>query len=174
MQKQFLWVAIIVIVLGGGYWWWQSQNTGVEEMTESDSEITDDSGSVQDAIKGGAVMEDGVLEDAGAGTSSDAPLAATVTYNGSSFSPAKVTIKKGGAVTWTNIGDTSMWVASAQHPTHTVYAGTSLQEHCAAGVNNAFDQCAGGDSYSFIFDKVGTWNYHDHLHASIYGSVVVE
>ena len=67
-----------------------------------------------------------------------------------------------------------MWVASAQHPSHTVYAGTARQEHCPDTADTAFDQCAGESSgYSFTFEKVGTWNYHDHLNATVFGKVIV-
>lgn len=101
-------------------------------------------------------------------------MSATVTYSASGFSPSEVTIKKGGTVTWTNSSGGQMWIASAQHPSHVVYAGTSREEHCPDATGAAFDQCAGstGD-YSFTFQKVGTWNYHDHLNAQKFGKVVV-
>ena len=168
MFKQFLTAIIVVAVLGVGYWWWQGQNTGSNE-TVSESEMMENDSSVQGAIEDGAMMEDGMINDTGA----SAPMSAAVSYNGASFSPAKVTIKRGGTVTWTNDGETSMWVASAQHPTHAVYAGTNLQQHCATEANDSFDQCRGGDVYSFTFDKVGTWNFHDHLHTNVFGSVEV-
>ena len=98
---------------------------------------------------------------------------ATITYNGDSFSPKEVLIRKGGTVTWVNASGGQMWVASAQHPSHTVYSGTSRQEHCPDTSGTAFDQCAGGNNYTFTFDKVGTWNYHDHLNATAFGSVTV-
>ena len=150
-------------MFGGGYWWWQS-NANPEVPQETESEMMEVQGVMEDGVVKETMMEDGV---------SSAPMSASVSYNGSSFSPVKISIKKGGTVTWTNTGDTSMWVASAQHPTHTVYAGTNLEEHCASGANDSFDQCKAGDSYSFTFDKVDTWNYHDHLHASVFGSVEV-
>src|SRR3989344_2061174 len=165
MQKQLLWAVVIVVVLGGAYWWWQGNATSVVP----ESEIIDESDATTNGTNNGAMMEDGSVAE----TTSGSPMSATVSYSGASFMPAKITIKKGGTITWTNTGDTSMWVASAQHPSHIVYDGTNLQEHCASGANDAFDQCKGGDSYSFTFEKVGTWNYHDHLHASVFGSVEV-
>jgi len=166
-MKQFLTAVIIVAIAGGAYWWWQNQNTATNgEMMDSGSETTGND-SMQDAIDDGAMMEDGVVGGSAASQS------ATISYNGTGFSPNQVTIKKGGTATWTNTGSGDMWVASAQHPTHTVYAGTSLQEHCPGGTADAFDQCKAGDSYSFTFDKVGTWYFHDHINASAFGSVVV-
>jgi len=177
MTKQFLIAVGIVIVLGGAYFLWQGgavpeemgQNPGFGSPSEplnTNGAMNNSEGQIPDTTSGEEATESGQ-------STTDAPMAATVTYNGSSFSPAKVSIKKGGTIMWTNTGDTSMWVASAQHPTHTVYAGTNLEEHCGTGANDSFDQCKAGDSYSFTFDKVGTWNYHDHLHASVFGSVEV-
>jgi len=105
-----------------------------------------------------------------------APMSATVTYDGSSFSPASVTIAKGGTVNFVDSAGSSMWVASGQHPTHTTYDGTSESVHCAAGYSGAapFDQCGTGASYSFTFTKVETWGYHDHRNASAHGTVIVQ
>jgi len=172
MTKQFLIALIVVLVLGGGYWWWQNQDTSAENDGDAGTEINDDTGSLGDGIGDGAVMEDGVIPD-GSDASSDVPLSATVSYNGSGFSPATVTIKKGGMVSWSNTGGASMWVASAQHPTHMGYDGTNLEEHCPDNSGASFDQCKSGNSFSFIFNKTGTWRYHDHMNASAFGSVVV-
>lgn len=101
-------------------------------------------------------------------------MSAAVTFDGSSFSPASVTIAQGGTITWTSTAG-PLWVASDPHPIHNGYDGTTMQQHCASGYTGAtpFDQCTGGTTYSFTFNKVGTWGYHDHLEASIMGSVTV-
>ncbi len=67
-----------------------------------------------------------------------------------------------------------MWVASNQHPTHTLYAGTALSEHCPDGSALAFDQCHTGTTYSFKFDKAGTWQYHNHSNSSEGGAITVK
>ena len=100
----------------------------------------------------------------------------TVAYTDTGFSPTSVTIPVGGTVTFVNQSSKKMWVASAMHPTHTLYSGTSLSQHCPDTAGTAFDQCAegvAGTSYSFTFDKAGTWKYHEHLDATTFGSVVV-
>jgi hypothetical protein len=72
-----------------------------------------------------------------------------------------------------------MWVASAMHPGHAVYNGTSLSEHCKNKKPNSteiFDQCVGikpGESWSFTFTKEGEWKYHDHITSGRYGTVNV-
>ncbi len=107
------------------------------------------------------------------------PLApVTVTYTDSGFSPASVTVTQGQTVIWVNQSSHSMWVASAVHPTHTVYGGTNKNAHCAEGYTGSmpFDECAAvtsGSSYSFTFDKVGDWKYHNHANVADFGSVTV-
>ena len=101
-------------------------------------------------------------------------------YTDAGFSPQTITITAGETVLWTNRSSKLMWVASAKHPDHTVYDGTSLAEHCADGALKAgatsFDQCTAvvkGSTYSFVFDKLGTWKYHDHVNATKFGTVIV-
>lgn len=94
-----------------------------------------------------------------------------VQYDGLAFSPNMITIKKGETVTFINNGKNPMWVASAMHPTHTVYPAKG------GCLGSTFDACRGygaGSSWEFTFDEVGSWGYHDHLNASAWGKVVVE
>jgi plastocyanin len=114
----------------------------------------------------------GVSADINAGvTTGSVPTSATVTLTANGFSPKSVTIKKGGTITWKNSGTGSMWVASAQHPTHTAYDGTTLAQHCPSG--DSFDQCKNGTTYSFAFDQAGSWNYHNHSNTSQFGTIIV-
>ena len=100
-----------------------------------------------------------------------------VTYIDSGYSPSTLTIKVGDTVTWKNQSSHGMWTASAMHLSHTVYSGTSLQQHCPDSTNNSFDECKSdepGSSWSFTFTKKGTWGYHNHVKASDFGKVVVQ
>ena len=100
----------------------------------------------------------------------------TVRYTDDGFSPKDITVDIGRSVTWVNESSKEMWIASAMHPTHSVYGGTTLSEHCAADATGSFDACRGlkaGESYTFTFDKAGEWKYHDHIDASKFGSVTV-
>jgi plastocyanin len=156
-MKNFLWALGIVVILGGGYYLWQNN---------SSAPVAVDTGSNP------VVTPTPTPSPTPAPT---APLSATITYNGDSFSPQEVLIRKGGTVTWVNSSGGQMWVASAQHPSHIVYAGTSRAEHCPDVSGTAFDQCAGQTgNYSFKFEKAGTWGYHDHLNSSLFGKVIVE
>jgi plastocyanin len=85
----------------------------------------------------------------------------SITENG--FVPATITVKKGTVVTWTNNHEeVAHQVASNPHPTHTDLDGLEsegLDEH---------------DKYSFQFNKVGTFSYHDHISPLLGGTVIVE
>lgn len=100
-----------------------------------------------------------------------------VIYTDSGYAANTITIKKGETVTWKNNSKFSMWTASAVHPTHKAYPGTNI---ALCGTNTLvaiFDACKGydsGDSWSFKFDSVGTWGYHNHSNSSHWGKVVVE
>lgn len=86
-----------------------------------------------------------------------------VVYNTQGFSPESITVKKGETVVFENKTGKRASVASNDHPTHLLYP--------------EFDQyktdARGKDEFRFTFEKVGTWGYHDHLNASVRGTVIV-
>ncbi len=101
----------------------------------------------------------------------------TVTYTDAGFSPKSVQVAAGSSVTFVNNSSHRMWVAANNHPSHTLYDGTNLQQHCSAGASTSFDECstaANGGIYSFTFAKAGTFAYHNHTQASDSGTVVVK
>lgn len=151
------WVILVVIVLiiAGLGWWYYSQPIA-PAASPAPTGVT---GSVTTAPT----------------TLSSSPMNAAVTYGAGGFSPQKVTVKRGGSVTWTNEGSGTMDVASAAHPTHSVYDGTTRAQHCAAGYSGdkPFDQCTAGNTYTFTFQKTGTWAYHNHNNVGHFGTVEV-
>ncbi|KKQ25287.1 MAG: hypothetical protein US62_C0002G0032 [Candidatus Woesebacteria bacterium GW2011_GWA1_37_8] len=78
------------------------------------------------------------------------------------FSPQTVTLKAGTKVNWTNKSGKTATVNSADHPTHLKYPALNL--------GNFSD----GETLSLVFDKPGTYGYHNHLDSSQYGKIVVE
>lgn len=74
------------------------------------------------------------------------------------FSPSQITVKKGEAVTWTN-NDT---VA------HTVTDDLSD----VGGPNSGTVEP--GQSYTFTFEKTGSFQYHCKIHTSMRGTIVVQ
>lgn len=94
-----------------------------------------------------------------------------INYTDEGFSPATLQIKKNETVTFKNKSSSSMWPASAMHPTHQVYPTTG------GCLGSTFDACKGvqpGDSWSFKFEVVGSWKYHDHLTPQDRGTINVE
>ena len=102
--------------------------------------------------------------------------ATVVTYTESGFQPQEITVEQGETVVWESSSSRPMWVGSDQHPVHTEYAGTSLNEHCNNGdqTSKAFDQCSSGDRFTFTFEKTGEWGYHNHRYSQHTGTVTVE
>ena len=181
MQNTWLWIVGIVVVVVGGFIWWQSsQGTAPSvELTPTTSETVNTvPSSPADTASTDTTTNTTNETNTTTGTndtSPSTPTSATVTYTDSGFSPSSVTIKKGGTVKFVDQRNGSMWIGSAPHPAHTGYDGTSRTTHCAPGYTGPapFDQCSPGASYSFTFDKVGTWPYHDHMNSSSFGKVVV-
>ena len=85
-----------------------------------------------------------------------------VAIQGFAFNPPAITVSVGDTVTWTNQDSVPHDVASDPHPTHTDLPGLR------SGTLNP------GQSYSFTFDKAGTWSYHCHLHPTMKGAVTVQ
>jgi plastocyanin len=170
-------VLVAILVIGAaGYWY-----TTIEQPAQSPNTTTttNDNPNGADYSPNGGTSSGGgtgVNADINAGvTTGSIPTSATVIYSASGFSPASVTIKKGGTVTFINQGGGPMSVASNQHPSHSVYDGTSRAQHCAVGYTGAapFDQCSVGTSFSFTFTKVGVWGYHNHMGTQDTGTVTV-
>lgn len=109
--------------------------------------------------------------------STPAASPAVVSYRDGGYFPQVINVAKGTAVTFRNDSQRQMWPASAKHPTHEVYDGTSLSQHCPSPDNSAFDACRGvnpGESWTFVFHRSGSWKYHDHLNPAFTGTVAVE
>lgn len=165
MNKYILGIVALIIIGGGAYYFLSKENPaymGHDEASESESHDHDMDMSAGDDADTGEVAATG--EDV------------VITYTDDGFSPSQVSVKAGTRVVFKNESSRDFWPASAQHPTHIVYSGTSLSEHCGDVEDVSFDACekvAPGESYSFVFTKVGEWGYHDHLRANETGKVVV-
>lgn len=147
-------IVIIVLIIGGVYY-----------LTRSN---------------GPAPMPDQTVAPKSTETANLVPTSANmieITANG--YSQSEIKIKKGDTVTWINKDSVPHWPASAAHPTHRVYPDSDIQKCGTAEQAGIFDACKGlasGESFSFKFDQVGTWKYHDHVKpvAPFFGSVIVE
>lgn len=79
------------------------------------------------------------------------------------FVPDKITIKKNQTVVFVNESKDDRWPASNIHPTHQIYSEFDPKKSIPPKT-----------SWSFKFDKVGIWRFHDHLFPSLTGSITVE
>jgi plastocyanin len=79
------------------------------------------------------------------------------------FSPSTLTVQSGDEVTFENLSDDDKWPASNVHPTHELYPEFDAKKAVLPG-----------ESYSFTFERPGSWGYHDHLNAGVQGTIVVE
>jgi len=153
-------IAVIIVIVGG--WFLLSSTPASAPQTATTEEIP--------------VTASTTTTTTTTTTTSSTVTGATVVYTNQGFSPSSVIVPLGTTVTFINQSTGNMWVASAMHPTHIVYSGTSLSQHCPDTTNSAFDECAAdapGSSFSFTFNKEGAWKYHNHVNASQFGTVIV-
>lgn len=146
MKKTFVIILILVVVVLGSYFVLKNQEAQAPttEIGDTSMPSEDDSSQMNQSV---------------------------VTYTDTGYSPSTLTIKAGTTVTFANDSFMSMWTASAVHPTHAVYPTTG------GCLGSTFDACKGvlpGETWSFKFDEVGSWKYHDHLTPTFYGTIVVK
>ena len=80
-----------------------------------------------------------------------------------SFTPATLRIKVGQSVNWTNKDDAVHQIYADPHPTH-----TSIPELYSDPLNK-------GDSFSYTFDKKGTYSFHEEMNPLVLkGTIIVE
>ena len=89
--------------------------------------------------------------------------AVTIHYRNGAFVPKVVTVEVGWTVAFSNESDQPFWPASNIHPTHHIYP-----EFDAKG------SVPPGESWTFTFDRPGTWRYHNHLFPEAGGGVSVQ
>lgn len=100
------------------------------------------------------------------------PFDVLITYTDAGFSPRDVTVTSGQRIRFLNASNHETWPASGIHPTHSLYP----EKESTDCLGSSFDSCyplKGGEFFDFTFYYVGTWTFHDHLHAYQSGSVIV-
>lgn len=110
--------------------------------------------------------------------SSDVGGGREVVYSNDGFSPKELTIKKGDTVTFRNESSRVTWPATAIHPSHKAYPGSDIRKCLDDELNkDIFDSCGDvqpSEEWSFQFQEVGTWRYHDHRRVSETATIIVE
>lgn len=105
---------------------------------------------IQDWIGGGGevALVGGLSTEAGPNLSPQHVI--SMTREG--FGPSEIEIRRGDIVQWVNNDSVDHWPASDLHPTHGIYPEFDPQQPIPPGA-----------SWSFKFEKSGTWRMHDHL-----------
>lgn len=113
-----------------------------------------------------AFLWNDTVDNADTGATSDDMAAEAdhvVTYEGNQFQPSQITVQVGDMVAFTNESEQDVWPASDVHPQHTELPGF-----------DAMGSVAPGETYTYTFEEVGEWGYHDHLSETTTGVVIVE
>lgn len=176
MNKIIIGVLALVLLGGGVYFYASNQgflSGGEEEHTDDDSH-SHDGEEMHDEMNDEGMEEhmDEMMDSEGSVQGDGV----TVVYSDNGYSPSEVSVKVGESVTFLNQSSRATWPASANHPTHTVYPGSTIGKCGTDEALDIFDACGGvapGESWEFTFNEAGTWGYHDHLRANYRGSVVV-
>lgn len=88
--------------------------------------------------------------------------AVTITETKNGFEPARVRLKKGGTVTFVTKINKPFWPASNPHPYHNTYAAFDSRKPIDPA-----------ESWSFTFNEIGIWQYHDHIRPFNLGRITV-
>ena len=152
-------VIVLLIVIAGGWFLLKGTPAQAPTVTEQTPAVTNTATTTTTSTT----------------TTVATPAGVSVVYTTSGFSPKSVTVPAGTTVTFVNKSGGDMWIASAPHPTHEGYDGTTKSQHCAAGYSGPkpFDQCSAGQSFTFTFAKTGTWTDHHNAALGDFGPIIV-
>jgi plastocyanin len=93
-----------------------------------------------------------------------AESAATVQITNSAFVPETIKIKQGQSVTWVNADTALHQIGADPYPSHAKLPSLFSEESLAQN-----------ETYTFTFDKQGTYTYHDPLNpTTLKATVIVE
>ena len=156
MNKTVLGIIVVIAVLAVG-WFFYMQKVQTESPSQNQTEnIEAETGTGAEVSLEGDMIDDII-----------------VTYTNEGFEPSTVTINRSQTVRFVNQSSRGMWVGSDQHPTHTQYPEKS-EADC---LGSSFDTCKSlpaNESWSFTFNSVGSWGFHNHVQAAHKGTIVVQ
>ncbi|OIO80355.1 hypothetical protein AUJ84_03880 [Candidatus Pacearchaeota archaeon CG1_02_32_132] len=159
-------IAIVVVVLVIGFVSYKSLSSSISSQAGS---------SLSSNPSGNEGVGDSMMDESSEGSMMEDENVIKVISTG--FVPNTLTINSGDTITWINENTAGSWPASDVHPTHTSYPGSAKSKCGTSEQSMIFDACGGlkeGESYSFTFDEVGSWNFHDHLKPNWVGTVIVK
>lgn len=139
VSKVIITTIIVVVVIVGGWWL-------IASMSANNSNDSGQTNGQNDTNE----------------PASDEEVAATVTYNGTEFTPASLTVQTGDIIEIVNNSENVMFFASDEHPTHLDNSELNVGD------------IEPGESATFSITSSGTWGYHDHYNAGAGGEIIVE
>lgn len=139
VSKVIITTIIVVIVIAGGWWL----------ITNMSANNSNDSGQTNG--------QNDTNEPA-----SEEEVAATITYNGTEFTPASLTVQTDDVIKVVNNSENVIFFASDEHPTHLDNSELNVGD------------IEPGASATFSITSSGTWGYHDHYNAGAGGEIIVE
>lgn len=86
----------------------------------------------------------------------------SVTLTDAGFIPKQIKVKNGTTVEFSTELNKPFWPASNLHPSHGIYPAFDPKEPISQD-----------STWNFIFDKAGTWDFHDHLRSYFVGTIYV-
>lgn len=179
-KKYIIWAVLVAAVVVGAFFVVSIFVKTASESKENSAVVEGESiesptGEISDVSSGtvSAEVEAGLVQ----GNLTVTAGQHQVIYSNNSFEPASLIIKKGDKVTFYNVSGDFVWPASASHPTHKNYPGSDIEKCDTSEEGAIFDACRKlppGEDWSFIFNEVGSWAYHNHLQARESGVIIVE
>jgi len=167
MKKNILIVVGVIVLVAAGWFLFQNNYANGPTIGDDTEEVVTNEVPVP-----GSDVDEMIVEDDEVQLGSP-----VVSFDGGAYSPSTLEIEVGTTVVFENNSESrEMWPASALHPTHTLYPGSSIAKCGTEEADSIFDACgviAPGGFYSFTFGEVGEWKYHDHLSPSAFGTIVV-
>lgn len=133
-QQRIIIAIVAVLAVAGGIFWFISSNKSNTTTTNNTTKTSEGVGDI----------------------------AATITYDGTSFTLSRDTVAVGTEVKVLNTSDQDLAFDSDPHPVH-----TDNPELNAGDI-------APGKSKTFTLTEKGTWGFHNHLNAQQRGSITVE
>jgi len=101
-----------------------------------------------------------VMLVSGCTQSTPPPSGNAVNIQNIAFNPKTLTVSVGSTVTWTNLDSVPHQIAADPgQPDIADFSSPSMAQ---------------GSTYSYTFQKAGTWAYHCNIHPSMKGTVVVQ
>jgi amicyanin len=147
MNPKNWWLIGLALIIAAGGWWYYSKNQSAAQP-HGDAAISDTSDTPNTPVQ---------TKPTATAPTTPSVSVASVNIQNFSYAPANITVKKGTKITWTN----------KDFLIHTVTADNTAE------LNLASPDLARGESYSFTFNKVGTFSYHCVPHPQMKGSVTV-